>query len=114
MEIYSFVWHLFTWSVMVAILWPLMFPWLRVSYRIWHGRAPIEEELADELWVRSGIASAAITVSAIVFLFFDYAVVEFTEFPAGPVHVVFFVGLLAATAGIMYYCFYMEDFFQGL
>jgi hypothetical protein len=114
MEIYSFVWHLLAWSITVALLWPVMFPWLRVAYRIWNGRAKIEEELAEELWVRCAYASVFSTAAAVGFLVFDYALIEFTDFPPGPIHIVFYLGLLAAMAGIMYYCFFMEDFFQGL
>src|SRR5439155_27134653 len=100
MEIYSFIWHVLAWSITVALLWPLMFPWLRVAYKIWHGNKPIEEELADELWIRSGMASAAMTAAAVLFLLLDYAVAFEADFPAGPVHIVFYVGFLALAAAI--------------
>jgi hypothetical protein len=114
MSPYSVVWEIFAWSITVAVLWPVMFPWLVLAYKIWHGRTPIEEEMAEELWTRSAIASFALTITAVAFLFADYAIVEFVGFPAGVIHLVFFVGFLSLAAGIMYYCFYMEDFFQGM
>jgi hypothetical protein len=114
MDFYAFVWHLLAWSITVALLWPVMFPWLRVAYKIWNGRAPVEEELAEELWVRCAYASFFTTVAAVGLLFLDYLFIEFTDFPPGVIHNVLYFGLLALIAGIMYYCFFMEDFFQGL
>jgi hypothetical protein len=114
MDFYAFVWHLLAWSITVALLWPVMFPWLRVAYMIWNGRAPIEEELAEELWSRCWRASLRVTIAAAGLLLLDYVFIEFTDFPSGPIHIVVYLGLVALIAWIMYYCFFMEDFFQGL
>ncbi len=114
MPLYLFIWNMLSWTITVAVLWPVMFPWTKVAYRIWHGRTPIEEELEEELWTRSFYASTALTGAAIVILLLDYVTVDWLDLPAGPVHCVYYVALLTLAAGMMYYCFFMEDFFQGL
>ena len=114
MELYLFIWKMLAWSLTAAVIWPVMFPWANLAYKIWHGSKPIDEELGEELWWRSAYASLAMTLAAAVFLLLDFATIDWLDLPAGPVHIVVTVTYLALAAVIMHYCFSMEDFFQGL
>jgi hypothetical protein len=116
MEIYSFAQHMLAWSVTVAVLGFVTFPWLMLAYKIWHGNKPIDEDLKDELLIRSWFAGWALGAAAIVFVVLDYvtAYEGWLGLPAGPMHVVFVVGFLGLSAWWMMYFFSMEDFFQGL
>jgi hypothetical protein len=113
-QVYVFVRALLAWSISVAVLWPVMFPWSRFAYRIWHGTKPIDEELEDELWWRAGYSSSLMFVVAFVMLLLNYATVDQFGVPSGPVHIVYYLVFLTLAAFIMHYCYYMEDFFQGL
>jgi hypothetical protein len=114
MELYLFIRNVLAWSLTAAVIWPVMFPWAKLAYKIWHGSKPIDEELNEELWWRSAYASLAMTLAAAVFLLLDFATIDWLDLPAGPVHIGFIVTYLALAAVIMHYCFSMEDFFQGL
>jgi hypothetical protein len=114
MALYLFSWNMLAWCITMALLWPVMFPWLTVAYKIWHGHKEIDEDFADELWTRSFLASGAITVLAIVLLLLDYLSNDWLDMPSGPVHLVYLISFLTLSAGVMYYCFYLEDFFGGL
>src|SRR5207302_1590240 len=84
------------------------------SYKIWHGNKEIDEEMGDELFGRSWRVAGVFFLAAPVFVGLDYLVVDQAGVPAGPVHVVFFLGFLAFAAWMMMLFFAMEDFFQGL
>ena len=116
MELYRFVWQALAWSITVAVLWPVMFPWAKLAYKIWHGNKPIDEDLADELWTRSALATLVIALLAVLLGVLDYfcADADWLGLPAGPIHIVFLLSFVSAAAGIMMYFFSMEDFFQGL
>jgi hypothetical protein len=116
MAIYEIIWQMLAWSVTVALLLPVMFPWARVAYKVWHGNTPIDEDLADELWMRCLYASGALFLATPIFLCLDYvsASPDWAGIPPGPVHVVFYLAFLATAGVIMHYCFSMEDFFGGL
>ncbi|MSQ95038.1 MAG: hypothetical protein EXR98_10855 [Gemmataceae bacterium] len=114
MEIYVFVRHMLAWSITVAVLWPVMIPWAKVSYAIWNGNKELDEEFEEELWKRSAYASTLMAVVAVACLGLDYLTVDFTDMPAGPIHIVYYFAFLALAAGVMVYCFGMEDFFSGL
>jgi hypothetical protein len=114
MPLYLFFWNMLAWSITIAVLCPLTIPWAWLSYKIWHGNKPIEEEMDEELWTRSFWASFYMALASVVWLFLDYEAVEWTEFPSGPVHTVFYLSFLALAAYIMLHSFSLEDFFQGL
>jgi hypothetical protein len=115
MQIYTFAHQLLAWSVTVAVLGFVTFPWLIVAYKIWHGNKPIDEDLKDELLTRSWFAGWALGAAAIVFVLLDYLCASETlQLPEGPVHVVFFISYLALAGWWLMYFFSMEDFFQGL
>ena len=114
MEIYLFAQHLLAWSITIAVLGFIAFPWAIVAYKIWHGNKEIDEEMSEELFARSWRMGWVLGLSAIVVLFVDWLIVEQAAVPAGPVHVVFLMVLIALAAGLMFFFFYLEDFFQGL
>ncbi len=114
MEIYLFVWKMLAWSVTVSLLPPLTIPWGVLAYKIWHGNTAIDEELREELWVRSTYASFALIVPALFFPVLDYMIVDWLELPAGPVHIVILLSVLSLAASMLMYFFSLEDFFQGL
>src|SRR5262245_44860351 len=66
MQIYTFAQQMLAWSVTVAVLGFVTFPWLIVAYKIWHGNKPIDEDLKDELLIRSWFAGWALGAAAIV------------------------------------------------
>ena len=115
MEIYYSVHNILAWSITVAVLGFVTFPWGILAYKIWHGNKPIDEELSEELLWRSFYAGWPTALVAMLFLFLDYVTAdkEWLDLPAGPVHLVYFVGFLSLVSGWMMYCFSLEDFFQG-
>jgi hypothetical protein len=114
MELYLFAWKMLAWSITVSVLWPVMFPWAKLAYKVWHGNKPIDDDIGDELWWRSGYASLAMTFTAIGTLLLDYATIDQLGVPAGVVHIVYYLTFLALAACIMHFCYSMEDFFGGL
>ena len=114
MAIYDSVWKMLAWSVTVAFLLPITIPWGVVSYKIWHGNKPIEEELKEQLWWRSFLASIALFAGAVVCASIDFAIVDWFDLPAGIVHFVFLIALLSFASWMLMYFFSLEDFFQGL
>jgi len=116
MQIYTFAQHMLAWSVTVAVLGFVTFPWAVVAYKIWHGNKPIDEDIKDELLIRSWFAGWTLGAASSAFVLLDYAAADegYLWLPAGPVHVVFFIGYLCIAAWALMYFFSMEDFFQGL
>src|SRR5690349_12948764 len=100
MEIYSFARHMLAWSVTVAVLGFVTFPWAIPAYKIWHGNKPIDEDIKDELLIRSWFAGWALGAVAIVFVVLDYWTADeaWVGLPAGPMHLVFFIGFVALAA----------------
>ena len=114
MAIYGFVWHLFAWSVFVAVLFPLTIPWAFFSYKIWLGERRLDEDMEEELWPRAWRLCLALFLAAPVFVAVDYVIADQLEFPSGPIHIVFYLGFLSFAAWMMMFFFSLEDFFQGL
>jgi len=115
MELYSFVWGTLAWTMLVASAWPLNVPLAWASYRIWHGNTkPIDEEMEEELWRRSAYGSLAILAGAWALLLIDYVLATWAELPAGLIHMVILLTLIALAAWLMMLFFALEDFFSGL
>jgi hypothetical protein len=116
MQIYTFAQQMLAWSVTVALFGFVTFPWLIVAYKIWHGNKPIDEDLKDELLIRSWFAGWGLGAASIGFVLLDYAAANenWLYLPAGPVHIVLVLAYLAFAAWAMMYFFSMEDFFSGL
>jgi hypothetical protein len=115
-EPYRFPYYLLAWTLTVAMLGFVIFPWAIVAYKIRHGTRPIDEEIREELLARSWRFGWALALAAILFVALDYVAVNdgFFGFPAGPMHLVFLIGFVALTAWWTWYFFSLEDFFQGL
>ena len=111
---YDFAWKMLAWSITVALLLPITIPWGMVSYKIWHGATPIEEELKEQLWWRSLWASIALALAGAGFGLLDFAIVDWFEFPPGPIHIFVLIAYLGIGSWALMYFFSLEDFFQGL
>ncbi len=113
---YRFPYYLLAWTLTVAIMGVVLFPWAMPAYKIWHGNKAIDEEFREELLGRSWRAGLALAFAAVVFVLLDYVTTDddWLKLPTGPMHLVFLIGFLALAAWWMFYFFSLEDFFQGL
>src|SRR4051812_24872059 len=101
MELYSVFWQLLAWSITVAVLGFLTFPWGILAYKIWFGNKEIDEELSEQLLVRSWYAGWALAAAAVLICLLDYVTVARLNLPAGPVHMIYYLGLLGVAAWMM-------------
>jgi hypothetical protein len=115
-EPYRFPYYLLAWSVTVALMGLVLFPWAMFAYKIWHGNKPIDDDLREELLKRSWYFGWALAAAAAVFALVDYVLVDadWLGLPAGPMHIILLLSFLALAAWWMMYFFSLEDFFQGL
>jgi|ERR1019366_6285410 hypothetical protein len=113
-QLYLFFWHALAWSLMIAGLPLVTFPWGVVAYKIWHGIKEIDEEFSEEIWMRSFWASLALFFAAVLFLGLDYVTCDTFALPPGPFHLVFLLSFLSFVAWMMMYFYSVEDFFEGL
>ena len=113
---YRFPYYVLAWTLTVALMGIVIFPWAMLAYKIRHGNAPIDEELREELLQRSFYCGGALALAAVVFGLLDYIAANegWLGFPPGPVHLVVLIAFLALAAWWMMYFFSLEDFFQGL
>ena len=115
-EPYRFPYYMLAWTLTVAGMGVITFPWAMLAYKIWHGDKPIDEELREELLQRSWYFGWALAFAAAVFMVLDYFTIDeaWIGLPAGPIHIVYLLGFLCLTAWWMMYFFSLEDFLQGL
>lgn len=113
---YRFPYYLLAWTLSVAILGIVIFPWAILAFKIWHGNKAIDEELREELLQRSWYCGWALAGAAVVFVLIDFFATNdaWMDLPAGPIHLVLLIAFVALAAWWMYYFFSLEDFFQGL
>ena len=114
MVIYESIRHLLAWSVIVATLGAVTFPWGMLAYKVWHGNKAIDEEFREELLRRSWYMGWLLACAAPVFLVLDHMTVVFLGMPPGPIHFVYYVGFLALAGWAMMFFFSLEDILQGL
>jgi hypothetical protein len=116
MEIYKPVYYLLAWSLTIAVLGFIAFPWGMVAFKIWHGFKPIDEDLRDELLLRSWFFGWALGATAVGFILIDFVTTDpdWLGLPAGFVHIVFYIAFLAVAAWIAMYFYSIDDYFQGL
>jgi hypothetical protein len=114
MELYLFVWATLAWTVTIAALWPVNVPLAALSYRIWNGTRPIDEEMQEELWRRAAYGSLLIGLSAVAAVVLDYILWKWAGLPSGVVHLVVYLGLVSLATWLLMLFFALEDFFQGL
>ena len=113
---YRFPYYVLAWTLTVALLGIVLFPWAILAHKIARGGAPIDEELSEEMLQRSWYFGWSLAFFAAVFALLDYIAIDdaWFGFPAGPFHIVFLIGFVSLTAWFMMYFFSLEDFFQGL
>jgi hypothetical protein len=114
MQLYWAFYYTLAWSITISVLFPLTIPWAMLSYKIWHGNKPIDEEFREELLSRSWRAALMFVFVAVGILLLDYMTVTQLELPVGPVHLVYFLGFLGLAGWTMMFFFSMEDLLQGL
>ena len=115
-EPYRFPYYVLAWTVTVAILGLVTFPWAMLAFKIWHGNKPIDEDLREDLLRRSWFMGWALAAAAVVCVLLDYVTVNenWLGLPAGPLHIVFLMAFFGVAAWWMMYFFSLEDFFQGM
>jgi hypothetical protein len=115
-EPYRFPYYMLAWTVTVAIMGLVTFPWAMLAFKIWHGNKPIDEDLREDLLRRSFFSGWALAGAAALCVLLDYVMVndDWLGLPAGPLHIVFLLSFLGVAAWWMMYFFSLEDFFQGL
>jgi hypothetical protein len=113
---YRFPYYVLAWTLTVAIMGVVIFPWAMLAYKIWHGNKPIDEDFREEMLGRSWRVGFSLAFAAGIFGVLDYLTANeaWLGLPAGPVHLVFLIGFLSLAAWWMMYFFSLEDFFQGL
>jgi hypothetical protein len=113
---YRFPYYVLAWTLTVAVMGIVIFPWAIPAFKIWHGNKPIDEELREELLQRSWYCGWALAGAALIFVVFDYVSASdgWLGLPPGPVHLVVLIAFVALAAWWMMYFFSLEDFFQGL
>ncbi len=67
-----------------------------------------------ELWLRAFYASFALAALIALFVGLDWLLADLAEFPAGPIHIIVFVGFVALAAYVLVYIFSLDDYFEGL
>ena len=115
-QVYLFFWHALAWTLTIAAFPIVTCPWGKVAYKIWFGNKAIDEDLQDEMWIRSAWCSAAFFVAAVLFTVLDYFVNNLVDLPSavGPIHIVFLLLFVTLAAFAMMHFYAVEDFFQGL
>ena len=115
-EPYRFPYYLLAWTLTVAIMGLVIFPWTMLAFKIWHGSKPIDEDLRDELLQRSWYFGWALAAAAALCVVLDYFTVSdsWVGLPAGPMHIFYLIAFLCLAAWWLMYFFSLEDFFQGL
>jgi hypothetical protein len=113
MELYKFFWGSLAWIATVAVLWPLNVPLLALAYKIQNGAKPLPID-TDELWYRSAFGAGMLALMTIGFVLLDYFFVDFTDFPAGPIHLVIFMAFIPAAAWLLGIGFAFGELVEGL
>ncbi len=113
MELYKFFWGALGWIATVACLWPLNIPLIALAYKIQNGPKPIEIE-REELWYRSAFGAGMLALMTAAFIFLDYVLIDWTDMPAGPIHLVIFACYVPAAGWLMLISFAYADLFEGV
>jgi hypothetical protein len=115
-QVYLFFWHALAWTITIAALPIVTGPWGPYAYKVWFGNKEIDEDLREELWIRSIWCSAAFFVAALLFPALDYFTNDLVgvEKAAGPIHIVFLLLFVILAAFAMMHFYALEDFFSGL
>jgi hypothetical protein len=113
MELYNFLRDTLAWTATIACLWPLNAPWLALAFKIQNGAKPIDME-NDEYWTRSVVTSLVIGLITAGFILIDWVLAGWAELPAGPVHLIVYVGYVPLCVWVLTLFFAMDDLLNGL
>ena len=113
MELYKFFWGALAWMATVAALFPANIPLLALAYKIQNGAKPLPIE-RDELWYRSAWGAFMLALATLAFVFVNYVILDYTDFPPGPIHLVFFMAYVPAAAWILMYYSGSGELLDGL
>jgi hypothetical protein len=113
-ELYQFFCGALAWIATVAVLWPVNIPLIALAYKIQKGGRPLGEEEEEEFWSRCMWAAGLLAVLTIAFVFLDYFIINVTDFPPGPIHLVVLMGYIPAAAFVTLYAFGYADLLDGL
>jgi hypothetical protein len=113
-ELYKFFWGALAWIATVAVLWPVNAIPLALAYKIQNGAKALTDEQWEELGYRSLFGSGMLALLTVGFIVLDYVLIDVTDFPPGPIHLVIFMGYLPAAAYVMVISFAYADLFEGL
>jgi len=111
-ELYRFFWGLLAWIATVAILWPVNVPMLALAYKIQNGPKPLTMERED-LWYRSIVAALFVAGITLGFVILDYLVVDWGDFPSGPIHLIIFLTYVPVAAWCLFVVFAYDDLLDG-
>jgi hypothetical protein len=112
-EFYAFLRGTMAWTASIAWLWPLNIPLAALAYKIRQGPNPVDME-KKELWLRSTFAALSVALLTVAAFFADYILAEVIAFPAGPVHLVVFMGYVPLVLWVLLVFFALEDLLQAL
>ena len=114
-EPFRFPYYILAWTLTVALLGIVTFPWAMLAYKIWHGSKEIDEDFREELLQRSWRAGWSLAFASAIFVVLDYVTVSDDWFglPAGPGHIVYLIAFVCLAGWWMMYFFSLEDFLQG-
>jgi hypothetical protein len=115
-QVYLFFWHALTWTITIAAFPIVTGPWGPYAYKVWFGNKEIDEDLREEMWIRSIWCSGALFVAALLFAALDYFTYDLIDIKkaAGPIHIVYLLLFLILVAFAMMHFYALEDFFSGL
>jgi hypothetical protein len=113
MELYNFVRGTLAWTATIACLWPINAPLLAFAFKVQQGAKPIDME-NDEYWTRSFVASLVLGLVTAAFIFVDYMLADWADFPPGPIHVIVYVAYVPVAVWILTVFFAMDDLTHGL
>ncbi len=113
MELYKFFWGALAWIATFTILWPLNVPLIALAYKVQNGARPIS--LAhDEFWYRCLFGAGVLAVLSVAVILLDYFVIDITDLPAGPIHLLAFIGYVATAPYLMVISFAFTELTEGL
>ena len=113
MELYNFVRGTLAWTATIACLWPINAPLLAFAFKVQQGAKPIDME-NDEYWTRSFVGSLVLGLVTAAFIFVDYMLTDWADFPPGPIHVIVYIGYVPVAVWILTVFFAMDDLTHGL
>jgi hypothetical protein len=88
-------------------------PLLALAYKIQNGPKPLSID-TDELWHRSFRAGFFLFLMTAGFILLDFFLADMSDLPAGPVHLVIFMGYVPAASWLLFMWFAYTDYLDGV